>query len=413
MLRPETIDLIKRLTPVVAQNAETITRRFYVRMFEGDPQVKAYFNQAHQFTGGQQQALAGAICAYFVHIDNPGALGPAIELIANKHCSLGIRPEHYPIVGKHLLAAIKDVMGDAATDEVLGAIGEAYGFLADICIRREAEIYREQREGHGGWNGYRKFVIDRKIPESDVVTSLYLVPADGGPLLTYRAGQYITIRVDVPGTPTSPRNYSLSDRPNQGYYRISVKREPALAPGDPDGLVSNYLHDEVLEGDELEVGPPCGEFVVAPDASDAKDAPIVMLAGGIGVTPLLAMAKDVIHREPNRELYFLHAARNSRIQAFADELRALKEASNADVHVRFDQPLDDDRAADRCDSVGFLDADHLRAWAPYDRAEFYFCGPTPFMRSAYAALKQLDVPDDRIRFEFFGPRQDVVETASV
>ena len=405
MLRPETIEIIKSLTPVVAANAEAITSKFYPRMFAGDPAVKAYFNQAHQFSGGQQRALAGAICAYFAHIDNPAVLAPAIELIAQKHCSLGILPEHYPIVGKHLLAAIKDVMGDAATDEILGAIGEAYGFLADVCIAREADIYREQREALGGWNGYRKFVVDRKVPESDVVTSLYLVPADGGPLPGYRAGQYVTVRVDLPETPTSPRNYSLSDRPGLDYYRISVKREPALAAGAPGGLISNHLHYVVLAGEELEVGPPCGEFFIAPEAGDG---PVVLLAGGIGVTPLLAMAKDLAHRDPGREVFFLHAARNSLIQPFADELRALAAGSNGDVHVRFDQPLADDFEAARCHSVGLIDADFLRSWAPCDRASFYFCGPKPFMQSAYSALKDLDVDDARIRFEFFGPRQEIL-----
>src|SRR6187397_2054432 len=115
MLQPKTIEIIKAITPLVAANAETITRRFYQLMFEGDPQVKAFFNQAHQHSGGQQRALAGAICAYFANIDNLAALGPAVELIAQKHCSLAIQPEHYPIVGKHLLVAIKDVLGEAAT----------------------------------------------------------------------------------------------------------------------------------------------------------------------------------------------------------------------------------------------------------------------------------------------------------
>lgn len=408
MLRPETIEIIKSLTPVVAANAEAITSKFYPRMFAGDPAVKAYFNQAHQFSGGQQRALAGAICAYFAHIDNPAVLAPAIELIAQKHCSLGILPEHYPIVGKHLLAAIKDVMGDAATDEVLGAIGEAYGFLADVCIAREADIYREQREAVGGWNGYRKFVVDRKVPESDVVTSLYLVPADGGPLPGYRAGQYVTVRVDLPETPTSPRNYSLSDRPGLDYYRISVKREPALGAGAPGGLISNYLHDVLLAGEELEIGPPCGEFFIAPEAGDG---PVVLLAGGIGVTPLLAMAKDLAHRDPGREVFFLHAARNSSIQPFAGELRALAAGSQGDVHVRFDRPLADDFEAARCHSVGLIDAEFLRSWAPCDRASFYFCGPKPFMQSAYSALKGLDVDDGRIRFEFFGPRQEILAAA--
>ena len=405
MLRPETIALIKSLTPAVATNAEAITRRFYPRMFAADPAVMAYFNPAHQHSGGQQRALAGAICAYFAHIDDPAALGPAIELIAQKHCSLGILPEHYPIVGKHLLAAIRDVMGEAATDEVLAAIGEAYGFLADVCIAREAEIYREQREAPGGWNGYRKFVVSRKVVESDLVTSLHLAPADGGALPRYRAGQYVTVRVDLPKTPTSPRNYSLSDRPGQGSYRISVKREAGLAAGAPDGLVSNHLHDEVSVGDELEVGPPCGEFFIP---EEAIGGPVVLLAGGIGVTPLLAMAKDFVRREGRPDLYFLHAARNSRHQPFSDEIRELGTYPGVETHVVFDAPLADDFEAGRCDAVGVLDRDFLRSWAPSDRASYFFCGPKPFMQSAYSALRGMGVPDGRIRFEFFGPRQEIL-----
>lgn len=402
MLRPETIAIIKQITPAVAANAEEITRRFYRLMFAGNPEVTVYFNQAHQHTGGQQRALAGAICAYFAHIDNPAVLAPAVELIAQKHCSLGIKPEHYPIVGKHLLAAIGEVFGEAATDEVVGAVAEVYGFLADICIGREAAIYQAQREARGGWNGYREFIVDRKVPESSEVTSLYLRPADGGPLPTFEPGQYLTIRVDLPDNPTSPRNYSLSDRPGQDHYRISVKREPKLAADAPDGLVSNHLHDDVLAGDTLQVGPPCGEFTLATD-----DRPVVLLAGGIGVTPLLSMAKYHVHTDRRSPLHFLHAARNSQVRAFADEIKTLDDHPTVATHVLFDRPLADDLERGHCHGVGVVNADLLRRWAPYDEAVFYFCGPRPFMQGVYAALKDLNVDDDRIRYEFFGPRQDV------
>src|SRR5690606_26380971 len=120
-------------------------------------EVKEFFNQAHQKAGRQQQALAGSICAYAASIDNLAVLGPAVELIAQKHCSLIIKPEHYPIVGKHLLVAITDVLGDAVTDEVRDAWAEAYGFLANILIEREATLYRAQAEQPGGWSGYRPF----------------------------------------------------------------------------------------------------------------------------------------------------------------------------------------------------------------------------------------------------------------
>ncbi len=410
MLSPKTIEIVKQITPVVAANAETVTRRFYQLMFEGHPEVKAYFNQAHQHSGGQQRALAGAICAYFSNIDNPGALGPAVNLIAHKHCSLGILPEHYPIVGKYLLAAIKDVMGDAATDEIIAAVAEAYGFLAEVFIQREREIYNQQAATVGGWQGYRRFVVDRKVPEGEIITSLYLRPADGGPLPDFEPGQYITVRVDLPETPTSPRNYSLSDRPGTGHFRISVKREVRLAADAPDGLISNYLHDLVQVGDELEIGPPCGEFTLP--ATAVGDRPIVLLAGGIGVTPLLAMAKSLAGQGTATPVQFVQAARNSQVQALVADIQALKNNDNITTHVIFDAPLADDLTNGKCDSVGIVDREFLQSRTPYQQADYYFCGPRPFMQSVYTGLKALGVSDDRIHFEFFGPRQEIVASTA-
>jgi nitric oxide dioxygenase len=169
MLDEQTIRTVKATAPTVARNAEAITRRFYSLMFAENLEVRAFFNQAHQHSGGQQKALAGAICAYAANIDNLGALGSAVELIAQKHGSLGVKAEDYPIVGKHLLAAIKEVLEGAATEEVLGAWGTAYGFLADLFIARETEIYHAQATTPGGWSGYRKFVVERKNVESQVL----------------------------------------------------------------------------------------------------------------------------------------------------------------------------------------------------------------------------------------------------
>ena len=406
MLSDKTIAIVKEITPVVAANAETVTRVFYQKMFAGNPEVKAFFNQAHQHSGGQQKALAGAICAYFTHIDNLAALTPAVELIAQKHCSLGIQAEQYPIVGKHLLAAIKEVMGDAATDEILAAVGEAYQLLADVCIERERQIYEEQRTAAGGWNGYRSFVVDRKEPESDVITSFYLKPADQEPLPAWLPGQYITVKIDHPTTPTSPRNYSLSNQPGQDSFRISVKREPGLTADAPDGLISTYLHDQVQVGDTLQIGPPCGEFTL--DPAEPRQTPTVMLAGGVGVTPLLSMAQSLIAAQPEAPLYFLQAARNSQSHAFAAEIQELRnQGANVRTLTLYDQPLADDLENQNCDETGILSENILREWTPFNEANFYFCGPKPFMQNVYASLKALNVPADRIHFEFFGPRQDI------
>ena len=411
MLTPRTIEIIKEITPLVASNAETITKRFYALMFEGDPEVKAFFNPANQQSGAQQKALADAICAYFANIENLEALTPAVELIAQKHCSLGVQPEHYPIVGKHLLTAIREIMGDAATPEIIAAVGEAYELLANVCISREQAIYQQQESTQGGWNGYRKFIVDQKVPESDVITSFYLRPQDGGPLPTFLPGQYITVRVDHPTTPTSPRNYSLSDEPGKPHFRISVKRESGIKEQSPDGLISTYLHEVVQPGDALEIGPPCGEFTIDPKA--VGEEPIVFIAGGVGVTPLLSMAKSLVTQGVIAPIHFLQAARNSGVQAFADELyKLISDKDFVDVLVLYDQPLEGDVESGKCDRTGTVDTELLRKWTPFENGEFYFCGPKPFIQSIYAGLKELNVDDSRIHFEFFGPRWEV-ESSSV
>jgi nitric oxide dioxygenase len=406
MLSPQTIAIVKATAPVVTEHAEAITRRFYMLMFAGNPEVQAYFNSAHQHSGGQQRALAGAICAYAANIDNLTALGLAVELIAQKHCSLGIQADHYPVVGKHLLAAIKDVLGAAATDDVVAAWAEAYGVLADIFIGREQQIYDAQRALPGGWNGYRRFVVQRKRAENGIITSFYLVPEDGGRLPDYIPGQYITVKINHPQMPTSLRNYSLSDRPGTGYFRISVKRETGPSADSPAGVVSNFLHDAIQAGDVLDVGPPCGEFTLSP--AKVSDRPLVLMSGGIGITPLLAMLKTLAHRHWAVPVYFIYAARNSRVQAFAHEVRDVVAARpNIHAHVRFDAPLADDVSRQCCDSVGVVDLDFLRKQLPNNDAEFYFCGPKAFMAAVHHGLKEWGVPESQIHFEFFGPKQDV------
>ncbi len=409
MLSPQTLQIVKATAPVVAQNAETITRRFYQLMFTGNPEVQAYFNQAHQHTGGQQKALAGAICAYAANIDNLGALGPAVELIAQKHCSLGILPEHYPIVGKYLMMAIHDILGDAVTPEIDAAWKEAYQFLAQVCIQREAEIYREQATVPGGWNGYRRFVVEKKQPESEIVTSFYLRPADGGPVAPFKPGQYITVKIDHPVTPTSPRNYSLSDAPGKDYYRISVKREPSLVENGPVGLISNYLHNSVNQGDELLIGPPCGEFTLEPAA---QQRPLVFFAGGIGITPLLSMLKSLVQEQSNVPVYLLQSARNSQVHAFAEEIRQLASQHNHfRWHVRYDAPLESDLTEGKCHSVGLVEHSLLQEFLPQQETDYYLCGPKSYMSHLYQLLLSQGVDHSRIHLEFFGPKAELAVSA--
>lgn len=141
MLNQKTIDIVKSTVPVLKSNGVEITTTFYKLLFNSNPEVKAMFDMSKQESGAQPKALAGVVLAAAQNIDNLSILLPAVQKIAQKHVALNVKAEHYPIVGANLLEAIKVVLGDAATDEIINAWGEAYGVIAQVFIDVEAELY--------------------------------------------------------------------------------------------------------------------------------------------------------------------------------------------------------------------------------------------------------------------------------
>lgn len=404
MLSAETTDVIKQTLPVLQTHGETLTRHFYQRMFSHNPEVLPFFNPAHQHSGSQQRALAGAICAYAQHIEDPAALAGAVELIAQKHASLRITADQYPIVGQNLLASIQEVLGEGATPAVIDAWAQAYGILADIFIQREGEIYQEQEKTYG-WQGFKPFVVARAEASSANIRSLYLSPADGQPLAAHKPGQYITVRVTLPDGSYTMRNYSLSNAPGEPYYRISVKRETAEAANTPDGVISNYLHDRIREGDSLELGPPCGEFTLQLPEDNRK--PIVFIAGGVGITPLLSMLHAALEQSSaERPILFIQGVLNGSVHAFAEEIAGLKaHHGNLRTHVRYSNPRAEDQQSGYHDSEGLIDNALLDDLIGDTDATYYFCGPKPMLQHLYPLLKQRGVADADLHYEFFGPAE--------
>ena len=390
MLSQQSKDIIAATLPVVREQANAITAVFYPLMFERYPAVKAYFNEAHQLQGTQPQALANAVVAYAANLERLEVLGDAVSLIVQKHVSLNIQPEHYPIVGECLLAAIREVLGEAASDEVLGAWGEAYGQLADILIAAEEQRYQQNEQKAGGWRGERRFTVQRKERESEVITSFYLVPSDGGALAEFIPGQFTCVVVDIDGR-SLRRNYSLSDRPGQSHYRISVKRET-------EGEVSNFLHDRLEVGDELCLTAPSGNFVL-----NQQQRPLVLLTGGVGITPAISMLQPAL--ESGRQVHFLHGALNSSTHAFRAHVDALAaQHDNLKVSYVYSDPLEGDQAHE----TGFFDQRKLSAMLPASTdVDVYFLGPKPFMQSCQKLLNELGIPAENQRYEFFGPLESL------
>lgn len=382
--------IVKSTVPLLETGGEALTTHFYNILLAEHPEVRPFFNQAHQSSGAQPRALANGVLMYARHIDKLEELGDLVAQIINKHVALQILPAHYPLVGACLLRAISEVLGaEIATAEVLSAWGAAYQQLADILIGAEEQMYAATAAATGGWRGARTFVVTRKQAESTEITSIYLAPKDGGQLMAFTPGQYLGLRLVVDGQEIR-RNYSLSAAHNGRDYRISVKRESG-------GVASAYLHDTLREGDTLDVFPPAGEFVLA-----AGDKPVVLISGGVGITPTLAMLDAAL--EGQRPVHFIHFARNHSVHAFRDAIEARK-ARHPQLQ-RF-YVYDDATGTDASTAphaTGPLSTEQLGQWMPgTPDVDAYYLGPQPFMRQVKKQLHALGVPQTQTHYEFFGP----------
>jgi nitric oxide dioxygenase len=376
--------------PVLREHGGTITKRFYADMLATHPTLTRLFNMGNQAQGVQQQSLAAAVFAYAANIGNPAALGPVVNRIVHKHVSLGIRAEHYPIVGHHLLKAIADTLGAAATAPLLDAWKEAYGSLANLLIRTEAEMYATAGIQPGHTRPMR--VTEVKV-ESANVKSIRFVAEDGKPLPAFKPGQYVSVAVDLPGDRHQLRQYSLSDAPGSGDMRISVKREDAGATT-PAGEVSNWLHANVEVGSILRVSHPFGDFV--PDTESAE--PVVLLSAGIGITPMISSLKRIAQVHPERHMIFAHAARDAAHHAFGAEVDALRAVMpNLTVVNFYEEAQDGDGTI-----AGRMEIAKLPSW-PRGEAAVYLCGPHKFMQAQWLALLEAGVPAGRLHREVFGP----------
>lgn len=397
MLSDATITLVKATVPVLRTHGEAITTRFYERLLAA-PEIAAMFDPAHQRDGSQPRALAAAVLAYAEHIDNLAALAGAVERIAHKHVAVQVRPEQYDVVGANLLAAISDVLGDAATPPILAAWGEAYGLLAKVFIDREAALAGEVAARPGGWRGFRRFVVEAVAEESRVIKSFLLAPEDGGALPDFAPGQYLTLRLTRPDGTQLLRHYSLAGRAANGRWRIAVKREP-------EGRGSGLLHDTIRPGAVLEVAPPAGDFFL--DAETPR--PILLLGAGVGQTPLLAMVETLAATRPDHPVIWAHAAIDGETHAFGAHLRALAEATpGLDLHIAYERPGASDRVGVTHHSVGRFDAERIAGLLPDREIDVYMCGPRAFQKAQARHLIAAGVAPANIRYELFGVTDEAI-----
>ena len=247
---------------------------------------------------------------------------------------------------------------------------------------------------------YERFEVIKKLPESRNVISLYLAPADGQELKKFKPGQHLLFRLHIPGIDIPVfRYYSFSDTFNDKYYRVSVKKECVNTNGvEKNGLCSGYMFDVVKEGDVLEAKGPSGEFCISP----GENAPLVLIAGGIGITPLLCMLKSVAEENKYREAYLFYGVNEREEHSFFDELQAIKDVHRGScIYIFYNRVKDDDEQGRHFDYEGFISVEKIVELLPALHAQYYVCGPAGMMKYVTEGLERLGVERDTIHTESF------------
>lgn len=376
---------IKASVPVLREHGVHITTVFYANLFKAHPELLNVFNMRNQADGVQQQSLAAAVFAYAANFENPAALAPVITRIVHKHASLGITADLYPIVGKHLLEAIKEVLGEAATPELIAAWAEAYGALANALIAEEQALYGTTAAA----GDLRQMRVAEVIQQSPTAKTLRLQPLDNKPLPTYTPGQYVSVTVTFADGQRQPRQYSLSDAPGTPYLSITIKKEDAGQ--DADKSVSNWIHDNLNAGDALEVSHPYGEFAI--EVQD--DKPVVMLAAGVGITPMIAALNHLAQTDLQQPVYLLYAIRSEQEWLHrADIDHAINTMPRLTFKLYSSQTL--------AGAEGRLTVKDIPDAVLKD-ANIYMCGPTRFMQEQKQQLLARGINAANIHKEVFGP----------
>lgn len=412
--------LVKATIPALREQGETITAIFYRNMLAAHPELSNMFNAVNQANHRQPRALTSVILAFASALNRDmSELIPKLERMCNKHCSLGISPDHYDIVGTYLLAAFGQVLGSSRwTAETRVAWTKAYWILARMLIGREKQLYA----AFGAWTGWRPFRVDRKEAETDDMVSFYLVPQDPSqPLPSFLPGQYVSVQAHLPALGClQSRQFSLSDAPHEDYYRILVKKdlgtrrlpsegrdEPSAASGGssndyhPPGQMTNFLIDQLQPGDVVDVTHPAGEFFL--DTNNESSVPVVLVSAGVGVAPMVSMLNTVLARQPGRAVSWVHGAR--RTVPFGDHLRAAQQQMphlrTTIFKTRF---ADGDLTGVTHDYDARVDLAKVARedlFLHHGGTEYYICGPEQFMVEMADYLKLQGVDLHRLKFELF------------
>lgn len=384
MLSEKSRPIIEQTIGVIAERIPAITPEFYKSMFNARPDLlDGMFSRSNQKNGTQPQALAGSIAAFASHLlKNPDSYpDEVLSRVAHKHTSLGLLPEEYPTVHEHLFGAIAADLGDAATPEVVAAWDEVYWLMADALIKLEKGLYGQQANDVM----FAPFKLISKEEIAKGVIAFEFEPADDTPLTRPIPGQYVTIQVKVKDGIRQPRQFTLVPS-QEGHRRVVIRK-------DPQGEVTPILHEDINEGDILEISNPYGDVVL-----DEGHGNLVLVSAGIGTTPIVAFLDKLAKEQSQRKVTVLHADHSKdRWPGRQIMERLVDSLSNAQLITWMETPGDGDHE-------GFMNLADIDLDVDEDTNAF-MCGPLPFMKGLRSQLIEKGMRGRNIHYEIFGPDQ--------
>ena len=343
-------------------------------------------------------AVSGKSGVYF-NVERPGMIqaGDEVKIISKATDSIAINKIAQYIFGNDIdEARLRHVLALPGLSETAALLlrNKLYQILDQECTQL------------GRWQGWREFKVAEVIEETAEIKSFVLKPQDNQPLAGFRAGQFLTVQVPVDTESPLLRVWSLSDYQDEpDHYRLSIKKEP-------QGLGSGFMHEQIKAGGCLSISPPMGRFVL--DRSSFK--PILLIAGGVGITPLFSMLKSHLARGGKTPpLYFIHCCRNRAAQAFRAELDQIAEEYNVPMLHVYDQPAAEDEKGKDYQLEGYLSLKHIQNFMegchilhggkridmPLVEVDIYMCGPPVFQDKLYTELTSAGANPDRVFQESF------------
>lgn len=376
-LTPTEINYLQSLAPIVKESGVTVTTTMYQYMFKTYPEVRTYFNMTNQKTGKQPKVLAFSLYQYILHLNNLKPIEGFVNQIVIKHVGLNILPDQYPIVGKCLIHAFKECLGSAADDYFVNTLSKAYGNLAQILINAEEEHYSKLQ-----WRDFKDFKVTKLVKESEDVTSVYLTPIDGTILNPIIPGQYISQRWTVKGGEKSDENiidsreYSISNDLINNEYRISVRNI---------GKVSNFINNELKVGDIIPVHAPVGNMTY--NSAESKEN-LTILAGGIGITPMITIINAALKDGKNVELFYSNKSVNR--EPFRDYFNNLQ--NQYPNQFKLHEYISENGHVLKTSELNHIDN---------KTHDVYLLGPVSYMHEFKTCLQNNGI--ENIKMEFFGP----------